>query len=104
MLSPMYTADESRTQSELLSADSESSAALTIPTSPVEGGSALKTFALVMKSWQHPRPCEWCGKEFTVQYVQATKTRFCGRSCSAKWRMSQPEYLAKVHTPEVAKK
>lgn len=30
--------------------------------------------------------------------------RFCGRSCSAKWRMSRPEYVARLHTPEVAAK
>lgn len=39
-----------------------------------------------------------------MAYVQNAKVRFCGRSCSAKWRMRQPEHLAKVHNPAVAAK
>lgn len=47
--------------------------------------------------------CVWCGKELTARQVKADG-RFCGTSCSAKWRMRQPEILAKVHSPEVAAK
>ena len=47
------------------------------------------------------RRCEWCGVTFSVGPGQTYK-RFCDRSCSAKWRMRQPEILAKVHAPEVA--
>ena len=54
-----------------------------------------------MKYWQHPKLCEYCGEEFTVKCVAAAKTRFCGRSCSAKWRMRQPEIIARVHTKEI---
>lgn len=50
--------------------------------------------------WRKPRNCEYCGQSFVVKCVQAAKTRFCGRSCSAKWRMRQPEHVAKVHTKE----
>ncbi len=50
------------------------------------------------------RPCEYCKQDFLIHRTAQLKTRFCGRSCSAKWRMRQPEHLAKVHTPEVAAK
>ena len=41
--------------------------------------------------------CEWCGKEFIAKrkMSKGKPRRFCGRSCSAKWRMSQPEYKRK---------
>lgn len=81
-----------------------SSAAPTTPTSPSEDGSARRTSSPETRPWQRPRPCEWCGELFTVKCVQAAKTRFCGKSCSARWRMSQPEIKAKVHNPEVAAK
>lgn len=42
--------------------------------------------------------CEWCGKPFEPK-DHSGKRRFCGRSCSAKWRMSQPEYKVRL-TPE----
>jgi len=52
-----------------------------------------------------PKPCEWCGQMFAKKSATAHRiARFCGRSCSAKWRMRQPEHLAKVHNPEVAAK
>lgn len=36
--------------------------------------------------------CEWCQVKFFNKYniPKATTLRFCGRSCSAKWRMSLP--------------
>jgi len=52
-----------------------------------------------------PKPCEWCGEPFAKKSATAhRKARFCNRSCSAKWRMRQPEHLAKVHNPTVAAK
>ncbi len=46
----------------------------------------------------HTLTCEWCGKVF--QAVKATShgkpRRFCGTSCSARWRMTQPEIRARV--------
>lgn len=48
-------------------------------------------------------PCEWCGKENTVKGDQYTN-RFCNTSCSARWRMSQPEIKKKVHNPQVRAK
>lgn len=84
--------------------DKPSSPRPTTPSSPNVDGSPPRTSSLATRSWQLPRRCAWCGEEFTVRYVQMAKTRFCGRSCSAKWRMRQPEHLAKVHSPEVAAK
>lgn len=44
--------------------------------------------------------CAWCQKRVAVHH----RNRFCGRSCSAKWRMTQPEVRAKVYTQETALK
>src|ERR1019366_8813721 len=41
--------------------------------------------------------CLICGEEFQ----EAREKRFCGRSCSAKWRMRQPGVRAKVYSKEV---
>lgn len=49
------------------------------------------------------RQCEWCGATFEVPR-RVPRKRFCNTSCSAKWRMRQPDVLAKVHSPEVAAK
>ena len=49
----------------------------------------------------YDKACAWCAKPFTTN---TRDQRFCGRSCSAKWRMRQPEIIAKVHAPEVAAK
>lgn len=86
------------------SAESPSSAAPTIPISHNGDGSRPKTSRRPTGWWKVPRQCAWCGKEFTLRYVQEAQRRFCGTSCSAKWRMSQPEILAKVHAPAVARK
>ena len=38
------------------------------------------------------KPCEWCRKKFTVPRKQDTQVRrFCGTSCSARWRVTLPE-------------
>lgn len=42
--------------------------------------------------------CEWCGTSFRRERRQ----RFCGPSCSAKWRMSRPDFVASLHTPQRA--
>lgn len=49
----------------------------------------------------YDKACAWCAKPFTTSIHDQ---RFCGRSCSAKWRMRQAEIIAKVHAPEVAAK
>ena len=46
------------------------------------------------------KQCAWCGGDLTERQVRAGN-RFCGTSCSAKWRMRQPEIVAKVHTKEI---
>jgi len=50
------------------------------------------------------KQCEYCGGNFLIYKTAQLKIRFCGKSCSAKWRMRQPEHLAKVHNKEVAAK
>lgn len=50
------------------------------------------------------KKCAFCHSEFQIIYKSAADKRFCNTSCSAKWRMSQPEILAKIHTKEVAEK
>ncbi len=47
--------------------------------------------------------CEWCGKPLTEVQIKR-RGRFCSTSCSAKWRMTQPEIKARVHSPEVRAK
>lgn len=44
------------------------------------------------------RKCQWCGGPFVTE--QRSKKRFCGRSCSAKWRMKQPEIIAIMKSPK----
>lgn len=46
------------------------------------------------------RTCEWCGQTFTKQGKAKAPPRFCDRSCSAKWRMSRPEFVASLDTPK----
>lgn len=46
--------------------------------------------------------CEWCGA--VSQKILRPKDRgkrFCDRSCSAKWRMSRPEYAKSLATPKL---
>ena len=42
------------------------------------------------------RQCAWCQTDFTVNVAKQPTRRFCGQSCSAKWRMSQEDYRAKA--------
>src|SRR5687768_2988800 len=46
------------------------------------------------------RKCKWCRKAFTFHSggVTANRRRFCGTSCSAMWRMRQPERKAQIQT------
>jgi len=53
--------------------------------------------------------CEWCDKPLTKKQVKThlknlkrapTKKTFCGKSCSAKWRMKQPEIRKKIYTKD----
>jgi len=77
----------------------------TIPTSPKEDGLEHRISNRETHLSIHPKQCEWCEKEFMPRTKKEEREkRFCNQSCSAKWRMNQPEHLAKVHTPEVAKK
>lgn len=59
-----------------------------------------------MKNHTKPQPisksdiiCEWCGKRFENKHPRRPN-RFCNTSCSAKWRMSRPEFKATLYTPE----
>lgn len=40
--------------------------------------------------------CEWCG----ISFQREKRQRFCGTPCSAKWRMSRPEFVTKLQTPK----
>src|SRR5882672_2699191 len=97
-----FTGEKFLMRSKSLLAVNPSSVAPIIHSSPNRDGAGRWICGQDQKYWQRLRPCEWCKKDFAPRCVQAAKTRFCGRSCSAKWRMSRPEHLAKVHTPEVA--
>lgn len=46
------------------------------------------------------RNCEWCGQTFTKTGKPSAPPRFCNRTCSAKWRMSNPEFVASLDTPK----
>lgn len=76
----------------------ESLVAQTIHSLPVGAGLALKTLNPEIPFHFQARPCESCGAPFTPKDAGQGLGRFCGRSCSAKWRMNQPEHKAKVHT------
>lgn len=83
----------------------KSSAHQITPGSPNGDGSARRISNREIHLSMQPKPCEWCGELFMKKSATVQRrARFCGRSCSAKWRMSQPEHVAKLHTPEVAAK
>src|SRR3990167_5375326 len=45
--------------------------------------------------------CEWCKKVFPVKEKYMMKVaRFCGKSCSAKWRMGRPWFVKSMLTKE----
>ena len=69
---------------------------------PCMDGDAHKIYSPEITSWRQERQCAWCGAVFKVKYPAQKMQRFCGKSCSANWRMSQPEIKAKVHNQEVA--
>lgn len=47
------------------------------------------------------KTCEWCREEFEVHPPSvAPERRFCGNSCAAKWRISQPEIREQIYTEE----
>jgi len=77
----------------------------TIQSLPEGAGLALKTLNPEIAFFKQERPCEYCGVVFLPpQFGNSGLTRFCGKSCSASWRMRQPQYIANVHNPEVAAK
>jgi hypothetical protein len=39
--------------------------------------------------------CEWCG----ISFRREKRQKFCGKSCSAKWRMSRPDFVKRLQTP-----
>jgi len=83
----------------------QSSVAPTTHTSLNGDGSMSRISSQGMLSSRPAKQCEWCGKDFIPRTSQEEhQKRFCDRSCSARWRMRQPEILAKVHNPEVARK
>lgn len=84
------------------STEERSHALQTILSSLNGAGLVLKTLDPAIPFFKQSRPCEWCGEVFRPKTTADGLRRFCSRSCSAKWRMSQPEHLAKAHTPQAA--
>lgn len=78
--------------------------AQTIPSSRSADGLEHKICAQEITHWKQERRCLWCGTVFSPKSRTVKVQRFCGTSCSAKWRMTQPDVLAKVHSPDVAAK
>jgi hypothetical protein len=69
---------------------------------PNGDGSGIAVYRPGIISWRQPRNCAWCLKIFTPIGGPSSKLqKFCGKSCSAKWRMRQPENVARVHTKEI---
>ena len=91
-------------QLPLASLDEGLCAALTILGSRNEDGSPLAPFPPGTPLCRQPRACGFCGEVFLPRISQEARRRFCGRSCSAKWRMTVPEIKAKCHTPEARAK
>ena len=75
--------------------------ALTIPSSRSVDGLEHAISEEVITYSRQPRHCRWCGVIFTPAYSGSEVRRFCGTSCSAKWRMNTPEHKSKVHKAEV---
>lgn len=63
-----------------------------------------KCYAEQRKTYKKPieKKCEWCGATFKLKVRTSTK-RFCGTSCSAKWRLTVPEIRAKLYSAESRK-
>ena len=93
--------DESSGQFKSIITDEILPVAKIIHSLPCMDGNALKIYNPEITSWQQERQCAWCGTIFRPSSVSQKLQRFCGRSCSAKWRMNTPEYKKKVHTKEV---
>jgi Protein of unknown function (DUF559) len=45
--------------------------------------------------------CAWCGATVEKTFSNYPAPRFCDRSCSARWRMSRPEYVATLNTEKL---
>lgn len=68
---------------------------------PVITPFSLSDYTIPIVSYLQRRQCLWCGVIFTPKSTATAKlSRFCGRSCSAKWRMRQPEIRAGIYTEE----
>lgn len=75
-----------------------------IPSSRSVDGLEHKISVQVITHYAQERQCLWCAASFAPKFPAGFAQRFCGTSCSAKWRMRQPGHLAKVHNPEVAER
>ena len=79
-------------------------AALIICALPCMDGDARKIYAPAISWWRQERQCAWCGDLFRPKHSGQGMQRFCGPSCSAKWRMNSPDHKAKVHTARTFRK
>src|SRR3990172_7793362 len=86
-------------QSKLDSMEKQLSQVQIIHTLPKEDGLLQRKYKRPMLLSPLIKQCEYCGERFQIIYRACTNTRFCGRSCSAKWRMRQPQFLLNLHNP-----
>ncbi|MFQ5891455.1 MAG: endonuclease domain-containing protein [Candidatus Methanofastidiosia archaeon] len=66
-----------------------------------------KCAKLALKKPLIEKICEHCGKKFDFRSQGKrynSKRRFCNQSCSAKWRMKQPEIRMQIYTEERTRK
>jgi hypothetical protein len=75
-------------------------AARIIGSLPCGDGNPQKIYTPEIISWRQPRQCAFCGKTFTPKQSAQKWQRFCGRGCSASWRMRQPEIRSRLYTVE----
>jgi hypothetical protein len=76
------------------------SAAKIIHSLPCMDGDPRKIYAPEIISWRQPRQRSYCGKTFTPRHASQKWQRFCGKSCSAYWRMAQTDIRKIVFTKE----
>ena len=99
-MSKQFTKDESTGRFVSRSTGETLPVAKIIHSLPCMDGDVRKIYDPPITSWRQERQCAWCGKVFAPTSGDKWR-RFCGTSCSAKWRMNTPEHKAKVHTPDV---
>ncbi len=71
-----------------------------IPSSRSADGCEQIVSEQVITHWRQERRCLWCGVAFRPKWPAAFAQRFCGTSCSNRWKILFPEIKEKTHTPQ----